>query len=192
MTFQANWSYPTTVKFGPGRIKELGEACLSTGIRNPFLVTDKVLAQVEITQNAVDILKCGGFEGAVFSEVDPNPNELNLELGLNAYRKGNHDGVIAFGGGSGIDLGKMVAFMAGQKRPIWDFEDVGDWWARANSEAIAPIIAVPTTAGTGSEVGRASVITNSQTYEKKIIFHPKVLPSVVICDPELTLSLIHI
>ena len=185
MTFQANWSYPTTVKFGPGRIKELGEACLSIGIRNPLLVTDKVLAQLDITQNAVDILKSSGFEGVVFNDVDPNPNELNLELGLNAYREGKHDGVIAFGGGSGIDLGKMVAFMAGQKRPIWDFEDVGDWWARANSEAIAPIIAVPTTAGTGSEVGRASVITNSQTYEKKIIFHPKVLPSVVICDPEM-------
>ena len=189
MTFQANWSYPTTVKFGPGRIKELGEACLSIGIRNPLLVTDKVLAQLDITQNAVDILKSSGFEGVVFNDVDPNPNELNLELGLNAYREGKHDGVIAFGGGSGIDLGKMVAFMAGQKRPIWDFEDVGDWWARANSEAIAPIIAVPTTAGTGSEVGRASVITNSQTYEKKIIFHPKVLPSLVICDPELTIGM---
>jgi 4-hydroxybutyrate dehydrogenase len=189
MTFQANWSYPTTVKFGPGRIKELGEACLSAGIRNPLLVTDKVLAQLDITQNAVDILKSSGFEGVVFNDVDPNPNELNLELGLNAYRKGNHDGVIAFGGGSGIDLGKMVAFMAGQKRPIWDFEDIGDWWTRADSDAISPIIAVPTTAGTGSEVGRASVITNSQTYEKKIIFHPKVLPSVVICDPELTVGM---
>ena len=189
MTFQANWSYPTTVKFGPGRIKELGEACLSAGIRNPLLVTDKVLAQLDITQNAVDILKSSGFEGVVFNDVDPNPNELNLELGLNAYRKGNHDGVIAFGGGSGIDLGKMVAFMAGQKRPIWDFEDIGDWWTRADSDAISPIIAVPTTAGTGSEVGRASVITNSQTYEKKIIFHPKVLPSIVICDPELTVGM---
>tara|TARA_B100001057_G_scaffold245821_1_gene246171 strand:+ start:1227 stop:2372 length:1146 start_codon:yes stop_codon:yes gene_type:complete len=189
MTFQSNWSYPTTVKFGQGRIKELGEACLSLGIRNPLLVTDKVLAQLDITQNALDILKSTGFAGAVFSDVDPNPNELNLELGLNVFRNGNHDGVIAFGGGSGIDLGKMVAFMAGQKRPVWDFEDIGDWWTRADSEAISPIIAVPTTAGTGSEVGRASVITNSKTYEKKIIFHPKVLPSVVICDPDLTVGM---
>ena len=189
MTFQSNWSYPTTVKFGPGRIKEVGEACLSLGIRNPLLVTDKVLAQLDITQNALDILKSTGFAGAVFSDVDPNPNELNLELGLNVFRNGNHDGVIAFGGGSGIDLGKMVAFMAGQKRPVWDFEDIGDWWTRADSEAISPIVAVPTTAGTGSEVGRASVITNSKTYEKKIIFHPKVLPSVVICDPELTVGM---
>ena len=189
MTFQSNWSYPTTVKFGPGRIKELGEACLSLGIRNPLLVTDKVLAQLDITQNALDILKSTGFAGAVFSDVDPNPNELNLELGLNVFRNGNHDGVIAFGGGSGIDLGKMVAFMAGQKRPVWDFEDISDWWTRASTEAISPIIAVPTTAGTGSEVGRASVITNSKTYEKKIIFHPKVLPSVVICDPELTVGM---
>ena len=189
MTFQSNWSYPTTVKFGPGRIKELGEACLSLGIRNPLLVTDKVLAQLDITQNALDIIKSSGFAGAIFSDVDPNPNELNLELGLNVFRNGNHDGVIAFGGGSGIDLGKMIAFMAGQKRPVWDFEDLADWWTRADSEAISPIVAVPTTAGTGSEVGRASVITNSKTYEKKIIFHPKVLPSVVICDPELTVGM---
>ena len=189
MTLQANWSYPTTVKFGPGRIKELGEACLSLGVKNPLFVTDKILAQLDITQTALAILKSSGFESPIFCEVDPNPNEVNLEAGLSAYRKGNHDGVVAFGGGSGIDLGKMVAFMAGQKRPIWDFEDIGDWWTRANSAAIAPIVAVPTTAGTGSEVGRASVITNSNSHEKKIIFHPKVLPSVVICDPELTVGM---
>ena len=189
MTFQANWSYPTAIKFGPGRVKELGEACLSLDIKNPLLVTDKVLAQLDITQIALEILKASGFNGTIFSDVDPNPNELNLEAGLTAYRKGNHDGVVAFGGGSGIDLGKMVAFMAGQKRPVWDFEDIGDWWTRADSAAIAPIVAVPTTAGTGSEVGRASVITNSKSYEKKIIFHPKVLPSVVICDPELTVGM---
>ena len=151
MTLQANWSYPTTVKFGPGCIKELGEACLSLGIKNPLLVTDKILAQLDITQNALAILKSSGFESPIFCEVDPNPNEVNLEAGLSAYRKGNHDGVVAFGGGSGIDLGKMVAFMAGQKRPIWDFEDIEDWWTRADSAAIAPIVAVPTTAGTGSD-----------------------------------------
>ena len=189
MTLQANWSYPTTIKFGPGRIKELGLACLSLGIKNPLLVMDKVLAQLDITQIALDILKSSGFESSVFCEVDPNPNEVNLQAGLSEYKKGNHDGVVAFGGGSGIDLGKMVAFMAGQKRPIWDFEDIGDWWTRADSAVIAPIVAVPTTAGTGSEVGRASVITNSNSHEKKIIFHPKVLPSIVICDPELTIGM---
>ena len=189
MTLIANWSYPTTVKFGPGRIRELGEACLSLGVKNPLLVTDKVLAQLDITQKALAILKSSGFESSVFFDVDPNPNEVNLEAALVVYTDGNHDGVIAFGGGSAIDLGKMVAFMSGQSRKIWDFEDIGDWWTRANSEAISPIIAVPTTAGTGSEVGRASVITNSKTNEKKIIFHPKVLPSVVICDPELTVGM---
>ena len=189
MTLIANWSYPTTVKFGPGRIRELGEACLSLGVKNPLLVTDKVLAELDITQKALAILKSSGFESSVFFDVDPNPNEVNLEAGLVVYNDGNHDGVIAFGGGSAIDLGKMVAFMSGQSRQIWDFEDIGDWWTRANSEAISPIIAVPTTAGTGSEVGRASVITNSKTNEKKIIFHPKVLPSVVICDPELTVGM---
>ena len=189
MTLTANWSYPTTVKFGPGRIRELGEACLSLGVKNPLLVTDKVLAQLDITQKALAILKLSGFESSVFFDVDPNPNETNLEAALVVYNDGNHDAVIAFGGGSAVDLGKMVAFMSGQSRQIWDFEDIGDWWTRANSEAISPIIAVPTTAGTGSEVGRASVITNSKTNEKKIIFHPKVLPSVVICDPELTVGM---
>ena len=189
MTISVNWSYPTNIRFGPGRIQELGEVCLALNIKNPLLVTDKGLAGLDITENAVNILKSSGFEGRVFSDVDPNPNEINLEAGIIEYQKGNHDGVIAFGGGSGIDLGKMIAFMAGQTRPIWDFEDIGDWWTRADSNVIAPIVAVPTTAGTGSEVGRASVITNSETHEKKIIFHPKVLPSAVICDPELTVGM---
>ena len=189
MTISVNWSYPTNIRFGPGRIQELGEVCLALNIKNPLLVTDKGLAGLDITDNAVNILKSLGFEGRVFSDVDPNPNEINLEAGIIDYQKGNHDGVIAFGGGSGIDLGKMIAFMAGQTRPIWDFEDIGDWWTRADSNVIAPIVAVPTTAGTGSEVGRASVITNSETHEKKIIFHPKVLPSAVICDPELTVGM---
>ena len=189
MTISVNWSYPTNIRFGPGRIQELGEVCLALNIKNPLLVTDKGLAGLDITENAVNILKSSGFEGRVFSDVDPNPNEINLEAGIIVYQKGNHDGVIAFGGGSGIDLGKMIAFMAGQTRPIWDFEDIGDWWTRADSNVIAPIVAVPTTAGTGSEVGRASVITNSETHEKKIIFHPKVLPSAVICDPELTVGM---
>jgi len=125
----------------------------------------------------------------MFADVDPNPTEINLSAGVAAYKAGGHDGVIAFGGGSGLDLGKAVAFMAGQTRPVWDYEDIGDWWTRADASAIAPIVAVPTTAGTGSEVGRASVLTNSVTHEKKIIFHPKILPTVVICDPELTVGM---
>jgi alcohol dehydrogenase class IV len=154
-----------------------------------LLVTDKGLASMEITTRTLDLLDGAGFGRAMFLEVDANPTELNLEAGLKVYREGGHDGVIAFGGGSGLDLGKMVAFMAGQSRPVWDYEDVGDWWTRADADAIAPIIAVPTTAGTGSEVGRASVLTNSETHVKKIIFHPKVLPSIVICDPELTVGM---
>jgi alcohol dehydrogenase class IV len=142
-----------------------------------------------ITTQALDILEAGGLGRALFADVDPNPNEKNLAAGLAAYKAGGHDGVVAFGGGSGLDLAKMVAFMAGQTRPIWDFEDIGDWWTRADPKGIAPIVAVPTTAGTGSEVGRASVITNSETHVKKIIFHPKVLPTVVIMDPELTVGM---
>lgn len=189
MTLIGNWSYPTAIKFGPGRISELAEACAQAGIRKPLLVTDRGLAALPVTQSTLNVMEAAGLGRAIFAEVDPNPTEVNLQAGVEAYRAGGHDGVIAFGGGSGLDLGKMVAFMAGQTRPLWDFEDIGDWWTRADSDAIAPIVAVPTTAGTGSEVGRASVITNSQTHEKKIIFHPKVLPAVVICDPELTVGM---
>ncbi|EJT05088.1 iron-containing alcohol dehydrogenase [Rhizobium sp. CCGE 510] len=185
----ANWSYPTSVKLGRGRIKELADACKSLGIKKPLLVTDRGLASMAITKNALDILEDAGLGRAIFADVDPNPNEKNLEAGVRAFKDGGHDGVVAFGGGSGLDLGKCVAFMAGQTRPVWDFEDIGDWWTRANLEGIAPIVAVPTTAGTGSEVGRASVITNSQTHVKKIIFHPKFLPGVVISDPELTVGM---
>ena len=189
MSPTANWSYPTAIRFGAGRISELPEACVAAGISKPLLVTDKGLKSMEITTRALDILDAAGLGRGLFAEVDPNPSEMNLEAGLKVYREGGHDGVIAFGGGSGLDLGKMVAFMAGQSRPVWDFEDIGDWWTRADLAGIAPIIAVPTTAGTGSEVGRASVITNSVTHVKKIIFHPKVLPTVVISDPELTVGM---
>ncbi len=185
----ANWSYPTAIKFGPGRISEIAAACAQAGIKRPLLVTDRGLAGMEITASTLDLLEAAGLGRAMFSEVDPNPNEGNLAAGVAAFRAGGHDGVIAFGGGSGLDLGKMVAFMHGQTRPVWDFEDAGDWWTRADAGAIAPIIAVPTTAGTGSEVGRASVITNSRTHVKKIIFHPRVLPTVTICDPELTVGM---
>jgi alcohol dehydrogenase len=189
MSISANWSYPTLIKMGAGRISELADHCKSLGMKKPLLVTDRGLAPMAITQKALDILEAAGLGRAIFADVDPNPNEKNLEAGVKAFKDGGHDGVVAFGGGSGLDLGKCVAFMAGQTRPVWDFEDVGDWWTRASVEGIAPIVAVPTTAGTGSEVGRASVITNSVTETKKIIFHPKFLPGVTICDPELTVGM---
>ncbi len=189
MSLSTNWSYPTSIRFGAGRIVEIVEACQATGIRKPLLVTDKGLAKLGITQKTLELLDSAGLGRAIFSEVDPNPTEINAAAGIKIFKEGGHDGVIAFGGGSGLDLGKLIAFMVGQTRPIWDFEDIEDWWARAETTSIMPIIAVPTTAGTGSEVGRASVITNSQTHEKKIIFHPKFLPSIVICDPELTVGM---
>ncbi len=189
MTITANWSYPTAIKFGAGRIKELADHCKAAGMKKPLLITDRGLAPMAITQNALDILEANGLGRAIFADVDPNPNDVNLAAGVKAFKDGGHDGVVAFGGGSGLDLGKCVAFMAGQTRPVWDFEDVGDWWTRASVEGIAPIVAVPTTAGTGSEVGRASVITNSASHVKKVIFHPKFLPAVTICDPELTVGM---
>ncbi|OOY11218.1 alcohol dehydrogenase [Thioclava marina] len=185
----ANWSYPTAIKFGPGRVKELADHCKAAGITKPLLVTDKALASLPITAQALEILDSAGLGRAVFSQVDPNPNEKNMEDGLKVYRAGGHDGVVCFGGGSALDLGKMIALMVDQSVSVWDLEDIGDWWTRANPDTIAPIIAVPTTAGTGSEVGRAGVLTNSETHKKKIIFHPKLLPVVTICDPELTVGM---
>lgn len=189
MNLLGNWSYPTRIRFGGGRIREIGTACREAGISRPLFVTDKGLRDLPVVRTALDVLDSSGIQTTVFSDVDPNPSDVNLEAGIRTYSEGSHDGVVAFGGGSGLDLGKAIAFMAGQTRPVWDFEDIGDWWTRANAEAIAPNVAVPTTAGTGSEVGRASVITNSTTKEKKIIFHPRILPVDVICDPELTVDL---
>lgn len=189
MTLIGNWSYPTQIKFGAGRIREIAEACHQANIKRPLLITDKGLSNLPITSKTLQLMKEAGLGEALFSNVDPNPNEKNLNSGITAFKEGNHDGVIAFGGGSGLDLGKLVAFMVGQDRSVWDFEDVSDWWTRANPNTIFPIIAIPTTAGTGSEVGRASVLTNSDTSEKKIIFHPQILPKVVICDPELTIEM---
>ena len=186
-----NWSYPTAIKFGVGRIAELAEHCRAAGVQKPLFVTDKALASLPITAAALDGLAAAGLGRAVFSEVDPNPSEANMAAGIAAYLAGGHDGVICFGGGSALDLGKMVALMAQQRADlsVWDLEDVDDWFTRADATKIAPVIAVPTTAGTGSEVGRAGVLTNSATHRKKIIFHPKLMPVVTICDPALTVGM---
>ncbi len=186
---KANWNYPTAIKFGAGRIAELSEALKSVGITRPLLVTDAGLVNLPVTQNVLDLLNAAGIPAGVFAEVKPNPISANVEAGIKVLRDGGHDGVIAFGGGSGLDVGKVIAFMAGQTRPMWDFEDIGDWWTRADPKGILPIIAVPTTAGTGSEVGRAGVITDETTHTKKVIFHPLMMPKVVIADPELTVGM---
>lgn len=189
MMLAGNWNYPTPIRFGAGRISEIVDACRSAGIEKPLFVTDRGLRDLDITRMTLNLFQSSGMPHGVFSDVDMNPNGENLTAGLEIYRSGKHDGVVAFGGGSALDLGKLLAFMSGQVRPVWDFEDVDDWWTRADATVIDPIIAVPTTAGTGSEVGRASVLTNSVTHEKKIIFHPGLLPAIVICDPELTVGM---
>jgi alcohol dehydrogenase class IV len=186
---KTNWSYPTRVLFGPGRISELGEAAKGAGFKKPLIVTDPGLMKLPVIGLAKVSLAAAGIEAGVWGEVLANPTESNLAAGLKVYKAGGYDSVIAIGGGSALDCGKGIAFMSGQTRPIWDFEDIGDWWTRADPAGIAPVIAVPTTAGTGSEVGRAGVITKEDTHEKKIIFHPKMLPVVTICDPELTVGL---
>ncbi|MEZ5457472.1 MAG: iron-containing alcohol dehydrogenase [Lysobacteraceae bacterium] len=189
MSAKANWNYPTAVKFGIGRIKELADHCRALGMHKPLLVTDAGLASLPMTQTVLADLQSAGLGAALFADIRPNPVGANVEAGLAAYRRGGHDGVVAFGGGSGLDIGKLIAFMSGQTRPIWDFEDIGDWWTRADPAGIAPIIAVPTTAGTGSEVGRAAVVTDESNHTKKIIFHPKIMPSIVICDPALSVGM---
>ena len=185
----ANWNYPTTIKFGAGRIKELPQICKDQGFKNPLLVTDTFLATQPMVADVVGAVTAAGLSIAVFSDIKPNPVDSNIEAGLKVLNAGGHDSVIAFGGGSGLDAGKVIAFMAGQTRPMWDFEDIGDWWTRADPKGIFPTIAVPTTAGTGSEVGRAGVITQEATYTKKVIFHPLMMPKVTICDPELTVGM---
>ncbi|CEK10044.1 iron-containing alcohol dehydrogenase [Legionella hackeliae] len=186
---QANWNYPTSVRVGAGRAKELAQACTLLGMKAPLLVTDPVLSTLPMINNALQQCRAAGLRIELFSDIKANPNGDNVMKGTSAYHAGQHDGVIAFGGGSALDAAKAIALMTGQNRPLWDFEDVGDNWTRVNAAGIAPIVALPTTAGTGSEVGRASVITDTKQQIKKIIFHPKMLPGIVILDPELTLEL---
>ncbi|HRK71188.1 MAG TPA: iron-containing alcohol dehydrogenase [Micropepsaceae bacterium] len=189
MAQKANWNYPTAVRFGAGRISELPETCKTLGITRPLLVTDPGLASLPFVKAALENMKGAGLGAAMFSRIKSNPVESNVADGVKEYRAGRHDGVIAFGGGSALDVGKVIAFMSGQTRPMWDFEDVGDWYTRANPKGIAPVIAVPTTSGTGSEVGRAGVITQEATHTKKVIFHPGMMPAITICDPGLTVGL---
>ena len=188
-SLKGTWSYPTQILFGPGRIAKLADACKGLGMTHPMLITDPGLAALPMVKDAIAANEAAGLPTGLFSDIKPNPIGQNVIDGVFAYRAGGHDGVIAFGGGSALDAGKAIAFMSGQSRPIWDFEDVGDNWKAADPAGIAPIVAVPTTAGTGSEVGRASVIVQEESETKKIIFHPMFLPGVVISDPELTLGL---
>jgi alcohol dehydrogenase class IV len=185
----ANWSFPTAIRFGAGRISELADACRQLGITRPLLVTDPGIAGLPMIADAVAANQAAGLPTAVFSDIQANPVAGDVEKGIAVLRQGGHDGVIVFGGGSAMDAGKTIAFMAGQTRPMWDFEDRADWWTRADPAGILPIIAVPTTSGTGSEVGRASVIIDEGDHTKKIIFHPKMLPAIVIEDPVLTVGL---
>ena len=181
-----NWNYPTTVWFGPDRSKQVQQACDVLGVKNPLIVTDPGLLQTPIIEEINSNLSS---KTNIYSDVRGNPTGTNVTNGAKVFLEGNHDGVIAIGGGSGMDAGKGIAFLAHQKRPLWDFEDIGDWWTRADSKVIKPIIAIPTTAGTGSEVGRAGVFLNEENHKKKIIFHPKMLPQIAILDPSLTLNL---
>lgn len=188
-SLRGNWNYPTAIRFGAGRIKELPTACRDLGLTRPLLVTDKALAGLPVVANTIALCTQAGLPIGVFAEVQSNPVGDNVEAGVAAYQAGGHDGIIAFGGGSGLDTAKAIALMVGQTRPIWDFEFREDWYTRVNIAGIAPVIAVPTTSGTGSEVGRASVITDERDHTKKIIFHPRMLPAIVIADPALTIGL---
>ena len=184
-----NWNYPTAVRVGAGRLQEVSAACRELGMTAPLLVTDPGLLALPMVEQTVEFCRTAGLACRVFSAIKPNPTGTNVEKGIRSYHNGDHDGVIALGGGSALDAGKAVALMAGQRMSLWDFEDIGDNWMQADAEAIASVVAIPTTAGTGSEVGRASVILDEDAARKKIIFHPRMLPSIVILDPELTIGL---
>ena len=183
------WNFPTSVRFGAGRIKDLPAACRELGSERPLLVTDAGLARLPVVARTLEICREAGLGCEVFSDVQPNPVEANVTQGVDRFRAGGHDGVIAFGGGSALDVGKAIGLMVGQTRPIWDFEDKDDWYTRVNVSGMAPVIAVPTTAGTGSEVGRCSVLTDLRDHTKRLIFHPRILPAIVIEDPELGVGL---
>jgi alcohol dehydrogenase len=183
------WTYPTTILFGAGAAAKVGAACAAAGIRRPLVVTDPRLAGLPPCATVLRHLEEAGLALSLFTSVRPNPVAANVEEGVTAMRAGGHDGVVALGGGSALDTGKVMAFMVGQSRPIWDFEDIGDYWKRADAAGILPVIAIPTTAGTGSEVGRAGVITDEATHTKKIIFHPQMMPKTAILDPALTVGL---
>ena len=186
---QSTWNYPTTIHFGVGKIKILIDACKQLNVKDPLLVTDAGLAKLPLIKDIIKNNKKTGLNTEIFSDVKSNPTGNNVQAGVKAFKQGQHDGVIAIGGGSGLDAGKAIALMAGQTRPLWDFEDIGKNWSRVNEDRMAPCIAIPTTAGTGSEVGRASVIVDESVQLKKIIFHPKMMPQIVIADPELTQGL---
>lgn len=186
---QGNWNYPTNIKFGCGRVSELSAVCKSMNIKSPLLVTDSGLAESAMVQDVLSANNQAGIPTVLFSDVKANPNGANVEAGVAQYRQGHHDAVIAFGGGSALDAGKAIALMSGQSQSLWTFEDIGDNWTKVDENGVAPIIAIPTTSGTGSEVGRASVIVDQQNHVKKIIFHPKMLAQMVIADPELTVGL---
>jgi len=186
---RGRWNYPTSIRFGAGRVSELPAACRELGSERPLLVTDAGLARLPIVGRAVALCRDAGLGCEVFSEVQPNPVEANVTQGVDRFRAGGHDGVIAFGGGSALDTGKAIGLMVGQTRPIWDFEDRDDWYTRVNVAGMAPVVAVPTTAGTGSEVGRCSVLTDLRDHTKRLIFHPRILPAIVIEDPELGVGL---
>jgi alcohol dehydrogenase class IV len=185
----ANWNYPTNIRHGIGRINELAQACQELGMQAPLLITDPGLAQLPIVKQAIVCCQEAGLRCELFAEIKANPTEENVNDGVAAYKRGEHDGVIAFGGGSALDAAKAVALMVGQDLPLWDFEDAGDNWTRVRTETMAPVVAVPTTSGTGSEVGRASVITDAKQHLKRLIFHPNMLPGIVILDPQLTVGL---
>lgn len=187
--YRMNWNYPTSIRVGAGRISELPAACRQLGMRAPLLVTDPGLAALSIIDKALLHCRDDGLQAALFSAIKGNPTGQNVQDGVAAFKAGGHDGVIAFGGGSALDAGKAIALMVGQDRPLWDFEDIGDNCDRVNVAGMAPVVAVPTTAGTGSEVGRASVITDDVAQIKRIIFHARMLPELVILDPELTIGL---
>jgi len=184
-----NWNYPTPIWFGLNRITEIDSALKELGITKPLIVTDPQFAENDSFKKISETLDNKSIQYSIFTEIKGNPTGKNVTDGVAKFRSESHDGVIAIGGGSSLDAGKAIAFMSSQSENLWFFEDIGDNWTKAVTENLPKVIAVPTTAGTGSETGRASLIVDETNLTKKIIFHPSLLPDLVILDPELTFTL---
>jgi alcohol dehydrogenase class IV len=186
MIYQFN--FPTRIQFGPGAAKLVPDALKLAGRKRPLVVTDKGLAPLPPITDTVRVLEEGGLEVAVFSGIWGNPVKSQVEAGVAAFHAHHADAVVAVGGGAAIDVAKAIVLMAHHPGDLFDYED-GKPDARPMDRELPTYLAVPTTAGTGSEVGRSTVVSDDVTHVKKIIFSPRLLAQRVFVDPDLTMAL---
>lgn len=182
------FNYPTTILFGEGSLTEAAKRIKAMGLKRPLIVTDQTLVKVGIADEVKGVLSSAGLECTMFADVHPNPIEDDVEKGAAVYRDAKCDSVVAVGGGSPMDAAKVIMLRVVHSEPLEIFDDAigGD---KLITNPLPPLFAVPTTAGTGSEVGRAGVIIMKKTNNKTIFFHPTMLPKIAVLEPRLTADL---